>query len=41
MQELNRRLGVFAYSRDQMVNLLMEEKNKVDEQLKAQGGGHI
>jgi hypothetical protein len=27
--------------KDWLLQLLMEEKNKVDEQLKAEGGGHI
>lgn len=36
-----RDLGLSEEQKDWLLTLLMEEKNKVDEQLKAQGGGHI
>ena len=36
-----RDLGLSDEQKDWLLTLLMEEKNKVDEQLKAQGGGHI
>jgi hypothetical protein len=36
-----RDLGLSDEQKDWLLQLLMEEKNKVDEQLKAEGGGHI
>lgn len=36
-----RDLGLSNEQKDWLLTLLMDEKNKVDEQLKAQGGGHI
>lgn len=36
-----RDLGLSEEQKDWLLTLLMEEKNKVDEQLKAEGGGHI
>lgn len=36
-----RDLGLSDEQKDWLLTLLMEEKNKVDEQLKAQGGGYI
>lgn len=36
-----RDLGLSEEQKDWLLTLLMEEKNKVDEELKAQGGGHI
>ena len=36
-----RDLGLSDEQKDWLLTLLMDEKNKVDEQLKAQGGGHI
>ena len=36
-----RDLGLSDEQKDWLLTLLMEEKNKVDEQLKAEGGGHI
>ncbi|MBP5302921.1 MAG: hypothetical protein J6Y88_06720 [Bacteroidales bacterium] len=36
-----RDLGLSDEQKDWLLTLMMEEKNKVDEQLKAQGGGHI
>jgi len=34
-------LGMSDEQKDWLISLLMEEKNKVDEELKAEGGGHI
>ena len=36
-----RDLGLVDEQKDWLLDLLMAEKNKVDEQLKAEGGGHI
>jgi hypothetical protein len=36
-----RDLGLSEEQKDWLLTLLMDEKNKVDEELKAQGGGHI
>ena len=36
-----RDLGLSDEQKDWLLTLLMEEKNKVDEELKAQGGGYI
>ena len=36
-----RDLGLSDEQKDWLLTLLMEEKNKVDEELKASGGGHI
>ena len=36
-----RDLGLSDEQKDWLLTLLMEEKNKVDEELKAAGGGHI
>jgi hypothetical protein len=36
-----RDLGISEEQKDWLLTLLMDEKNKVDEQLKAEGGGHI
>ena len=36
-----RDLGLSEEQKDWLLTLLMDEKNKVDEQLKAEGGGHI
>ena len=36
-----RDLGISDEQKDWLLTLLMEEKNKVDEELKAAGGGHI
>ena len=36
-----RDLGLSEEQKDWLLTLLMEEKNKVDEQLRAEGGGHI
>ena len=36
-----RDLGLAEEQKDWLLNLLMDEKNKVDEELKAEGGGHI
>ena len=36
-----RDLGLVDEQKDWLLDLLMAEKNKVDEELKAQGGGHI
>ena len=36
-----RDLGLSQEQQDWLLSLLMEEKNKVDEQLKAEGGGQI
>ena len=36
-----RDLGLVDEQKDWLLDLLMAEKNKVDEELKAEGGGHI
>lgn len=36
-----RDLGLVDEQKDWLLDLLMQEKDKVDEELKAQGGGHI
>ena len=36
-----RDLGLADEQKDWLLTLLMDEKNKVDEELKAEGGGHI
>lgn len=36
-----RDLGLSEEQKDWLLTLLMEEKNKVDQELEAQGGGHI
>lgn len=36
-----RDLGLSEEQKDWLLTLLMDEKNKVDEELKSQGGGHI
>ena len=36
-----RDLGLVAEQKDWLLDLLMAEKNRVDEELKAEGGGHI
>ena len=36
-----RDLGLVDEQKDWLLDLLMQEKEKVDEELKAQGGGHI
>ena len=36
-----RDLGLSEEQKDWLLVLLMDEKKKVDEQLKAEGGGHI
>ena len=36
-----RDLGLSDEQKDWLLTLLMDEKNKVDEELKAEGGGHI
>ena len=36
-----RDLGLVDEQKDWLLDLLMQEKNKVDEELKSQGGGHI
>lgn len=36
-----RDLGISNEQKDWLLSLLMEEKNKVDDELKAQSGGHI
>ena len=36
-----RDLGLLDEQKDWLLDLLMQEKEKVDEELKAQGGGHI
>ena len=36
-----RDLGLVDEQKDWLLDLLMAEKNKVDEELNAQGGGHI
>ena len=36
-----RDLGLVHEQKDWLLDLLMQEKDKVDEELKAQGGGHI
>ena len=40
-QSACRDLGLVDEQKDWLLDLLMAEKNRVDEELKAQGGGHI
>ena len=44
IEQIHRLEGLIAYAEEQkdwLLQLLMDEKNKVDEELKASGGGHI